>query len=46
MEKWTEIRRLIEVEKRSKRSVCREFKIHWDTLMRILERMALPYAFL
>ena len=36
MEKWAEIRRLIEVEKRSKRSVCREFEIHWDTLKKIL----------
>ena len=42
MEKWTEIRRLIEVEKRSKRSVCREFKIHWDTLTRILEHSEPP----
>ena len=25
MEKWSEIRRLVKVEKRSKRSVCRRF---------------------
>jgi transposase len=36
MEKWAEIRRLIKVEKRSKRSVCRQFGIHWDTLVKIL----------
>ncbi len=37
MEKWAEIRRLIKVEERSKRSVCRQFGIHWDTLVKILE---------
>ena len=42
MEKWAEIRRLIEVEKRSKRSVCREFEIHWDTLKKILEHPEPP----
>jgi len=36
MEKWVEIRRLVKVEKRSKRSVCRQFGIHWDTLVKIL----------
>ena len=42
MEKWAEIRRLIKVEKRSKRSVCREFNIHWDTLVKILEHTEPP----
>ena len=41
-EKWAEIRRLIEVEKRSKRSVCREFEIHRDTLKKILEHPEPP----
>jgi transposase len=36
MEKWAEIRRLVLVDGRSKRSVCREFAIHWDTLAKIL----------
>ena len=36
MEKWAEIRRLVWVEDRSKRSVCREFNIHWSTLQKIL----------
>ncbi len=37
MDKWAEIRRLVKVEKRSKRSVCRQFGIHWDTLKKVLE---------
>ena len=40
MEKWAEIRRLVKVEKRSKRSVRRQFGIHWDTLAKILEHAA------
>jgi transposase len=36
MEKWAEIRRLVFVEGKSKRSVCRQFGIHWDTLSKIL----------
>jgi transposase len=36
MDKWAEIRRRVLVEGRSKRSVCREFQIHWDTLAKIL----------
>jgi transposase len=42
MEKWAEIRRLVKVEKRSKRSVLREFNIHWDTLAKILEHTEPP----
>jgi transposase len=37
MEQWTEIRRLVFVEGKSKRSVCRQFGVHWDTLNKILE---------
>ena len=37
MEKWAEIRRLVKVENRSKRSMCRQFQIHCDTLVKILE---------
>jgi transposase len=36
MEKWAEIRRRVLVDGQSKRSVCREFDIHWDTLRKIL----------
>ncbi len=36
MENWTEIRRRVLVDGQSKRSVCREFDIHWDTLQKIL----------
>ena len=42
MEKWAEIRRLVKVEKRSKRSVCHQFGIHWDTLVKILEHVEPP----
>jgi transposase len=42
MDKWAEIRRLVLVEERSKRSVCREFNIHWDTLQKILEHAEPP----
>jgi transposase len=42
MEAWAEIRRLVKVEHRSKRSVCREFNIHWDTLRKILEHAEPP----
>ena len=42
MEKWAEIRRLVFVEGRSKRSVCRQFGIHWDTLVKILEHVEPP----
>jgi transposase len=42
MEKWAEIRRLVLVEKRSRRSVCRQFDIHWDTLKKILEHVEPP----
>ena len=36
MENWAEIRRRVLVDGQSKRSVCREFDIHWDTLRKIL----------
>ena len=42
MDKWAEIRRLVLAEGRSKRSVCREFDIHWDTLEKILEHSEPP----
>ena len=36
MDKWTKIRRRVLVDGQSKRSVCQEFGIHWDTLTKIL----------
>jgi transposase len=42
MEHWAEIRRRVLVEKVSKRSVCREFNIHWDTLKKILNHSDPP----
>ena len=42
MENWAEIRRRVLVDGQSKRSVCREFDIHWDTLRKILHHSEPP----
>jgi transposase len=42
MENWAEIRRRVLVDHESKRSVCREFDIHWDTLQKILNHTEPP----
>jgi transposase len=42
MENWAEIRRRVLVDGQSKRSVCREFDIHWDTLRKILDHPEPP----
>jgi transposase len=49
MEQWTEIRHRVLVLGHSKRSICREYGLHWDTLRKILAhsqppgyRLALP----
>lgn len=42
MNQWAEIRRLVFVEGKSKRSVSRQFGIHWDTLCKILEHSEPP----
>src|SRR5512135_3701493 len=42
MENWAEIRRRVLVDEQSKRSVCREFDIHWDTLQKILNHPEPP----
>src|SRR3954447_8661124 len=42
MENWAEIRRRVLVDHRSKRSVRREFDIHWDTLQKILNHPEPP----
>jgi transposase len=42
MENWAEIRRRVLVDGQSKRSVCREFDIHGDTLRKILQHSEPP----
>ncbi len=42
MEQWTEIRRRVLVNKQSKRIVCQEFNLHWDTLRKMLEHAEPP----
>src|SRR5271165_7522291 len=42
MENWAEIRCRVLVDEQSKRSVCREFDIHWDTLQKILDHPESP----
>jgi hypothetical protein len=37
MEKWVEIRRKVLAKEAGKRAICREYKLHWDTLQRILK---------
>jgi len=36
MNMWTEIRRLVLTEQKSKRAICEEYEIHWKTLQKIL----------
>jgi len=36
MKMWTEVRRSVLTEKMSKRKACKKYKIHWDTLEKIL----------
>jgi transposase len=42
MEQWNEIRHRVLVKGQSKRSVCREFSLHWETLQKILEHSEPP----
>ena len=42
MEQWAEIRRRVLVEGTSKRSILREYGIHWDTLTKILTHSGPP----
>lgn len=42
MQNWSEIRRLVLTEKKSKRAVCREFSLHWKTLEKILSHPEPP----
>lgn len=36
MKMWTEVRRSVLTDKMSKRKACQKYKIHWDTLEKIL----------
>ena len=42
MEQWSEIRRRVLVEGASKRSIQREYKIHWKTLQKMLQEPEPP----
>ena len=42
MEKWVEIRRRVLSKEISKRQACRDYKIPWRTLQRILEHVEPP----
>lgn len=42
MHNWTEIRRLVLTEKKSKRAVCRDYSLHWKTLEKILSHPEPP----
>ena len=36
MEDWNAVRHRVLVDGQSKRSICKEFNLHWDTLAKIL----------
>ena len=40
MELWSEIRRRVLVEGVSKREICRDYKMGWQTLEKILEHVS------
>ena len=42
MDQWTEVRRRVLAGEQSKRSVCQEFNLHWDTLTKMLEHAEPP----
>ena len=42
MEQWARVRRKVLIEKRSKRSVMAEEKLHWDTLQKMLAHSRPP----
>ena len=42
MENWAEIRRRVLVDGLSGRAACREYKIHWKTLQKILDNPQPP----
>lgn len=42
MEVWAEIRRRVLTGELTKRGACREYKMHWDTLEKILEHVEPP----
>ncbi len=42
MEQWAEMRHRVLVQGHSKRSICREYGVHWDTLRKILKHSQPP----
>jgi transposase len=42
MEQWNEIRHRVLVDGQSKRSICKEFGLHWETLQKILKHSEPP----
>ncbi len=42
MELWSEVRRRVLTGELSKRQACREYRLHWDTLQKILEHEEPP----
>jgi transposase len=42
MERWSEVRRRVLTGKLSKRQACHEYKLHWDTLQKILQHEEPP----
>ena len=42
MEQWAEVRHEVLVQGASKRSVCRKYNLHWDTLSKILSHAQPP----
>ena len=45
MEKWVEIRRKGLANEASKRAICLEYHIHWDTLQRIFDRLQSAHGY-
>jgi len=42
MSMWSDIRRRVLTDQTSKRAICREYNIHWDTLRKILQHEEPP----
>jgi hypothetical protein len=42
MELWSEVRRRVLTGELSKRQACKEYRLHWDTLGKILEHEEPP----
>ena len=42
MEKWAEIRRRVLTGELSRRQACREYKLHWETIKKVLAHVEPP----